>query len=147
MFRAILSAACAALMLSGCPSRSAAPDLRLSDGWARATAPGQSSGAAYLTIDNRGERDDRLVTVATTRAATATIHQSTAAGGIMRMRMLATLPVAAGERLTLSPGGTHIMLAPLTAPLKPGETLELTMRFEHGGERRIPVTVVAPGAR
>ena len=147
MIRAILSAACAALMMSGCSSRSTAPDRRLADGWARATAPGQASGAAYLTIDNRGARDDRLVTVATTRAATATIHQSTAAGGVMRMRMLASLPIPAGKRLKLLPGGTHIMLAPLTAPLKSGETLELTLRFEHVGERRVPVTVFAPGAR
>ena len=147
MTRAILSAACAMLAVAGCSNRPAAPDLRIEGAWARATAPGQASGAAYLTIDNQGDGDDRLATVTTPRAATATIHDSASDGGVMRMRMLGDLPIPAGKRVVLAPGGTHIMIAPLASPLKAGETFDLTLHFDHAGDRRVPVTVVALGAR
>ena len=65
----------------------------------------------------------------------------------MRMRMLRDLPIPAGKRVVLAPGGTHIMIAPLAAPLKAGETFDLTLHFDHAGDRRVPVTVVALGAR
>ncbi len=148
MNRPIFSIVLAALVVAaGCSSRSAAPDIRLGDGWARATAPGQTNGAAYLVIDNPSDTADRLVSVATTRTATATLHRSAAAGGVMQMRILGALLIPAGQRIALAPGGTHIMLSPLATPLKAGERFALSLRFERAGDRRVLVSVVAPGAR
>ena len=146
MTRRLFSAALVALLAAACSNRAADPDLQIGDAWARATAPGQTSGAAYMTIDNKGAAD-RLVAIQTSRATAATIHDSRTERGVMRMRMRDALPVPAGARVDLAPGGTHVMLAPLSAPLKAGETFSLTLRFERAGDMRVPVSVVAAGAR
>jgi len=131
------------LALAGCGSAPSRIDV--SDAWARATAPGQSSGAVYATIVNDGG-DDRLVGVSSA-AAGATLHANDGSGGVARMRMLADLPVPAGARVTLAPGATHVMLGGLKAPLAAGARFPVTFRFEKAGPITVQVTVVAAGAR
>ena len=123
-----------------------APALEVRDAWARATAPGQTSGAVYATLDNRGP-DDRLTGAATDRAAMAMVHKSETVDGVARMRMAGDVPIASGSTVVLAPGGTHIMLEGLKAPLVAGETLPLELRFANGGARKVDVRIVAPWSR
>ena len=123
-----------------------APALEVRDAWARATAPGQTSGAVYATLDNRGP-DDRLTGAATDRAAMAMIHKSETVDGVARMRMAGDVPIASGSTVVLAPGGTHIMLEGLKAPLVAGETLPLELRFASGGAHKVDVRIVAPWSR
>ena len=134
------------LLVAAC-GRSTAPDVGVTDAWARATAPGQPSGAVYAVIENRGGQPDRLTGAATGKAAMVMIHENRQAGGIARMRMVDGLEIPAGGRLELKPGGTHIMIEGLNAPLAAGERFDLRLRFEASGEKTVPVTVVAAGAR
>lgn len=122
-----------------------APDIAVRDAWARATAPGQSSGAVYATIVNRGAAD-RLVGV-TSGTGTALLHRSDRQGGVARMRMLSELAIPAGSSVALAPGGTHIMLTGLAAPLAGGGDFPLTFRFALAGPRTVTVAIVAAGAR
>ena len=108
-----------------------APALEVRDAWARATAPGQTSGAVYATLDNRGP-DDRLTGAATDRAAMAMIHKSETVDGVARMRMAGDVPIASGSTVVLAPGGTHIMLE---------------LRFANGGAHKVDVRIVAPWSR
>ncbi|MEO5640444.1 MAG: copper chaperone PCu(A)C [Sphingomicrobium sp.] len=136
------------LAVSAChPSSSADPAIAVSDAWARATVPGQASGAVYATVTNRGGTDDRLVAIATPRARAAMLHQSSESGGVMAMRMIGDLAVLAGATVSLAPLGTHIMLTGLTAPLRPGERIALTLRFARAGTITASATVVEPGAQ
>lgn len=133
----------AALLAAGCaPS---APAIEVSDAWARATAPGQSSGAIYATIANQGSAD-RLIGVSSS-VGMAMLHRSDNVGGVSRMRMLADLPVPADGQVALAPGGTHVMLTGLRAPLVVGDELSLTLRFAEAGARTLAVAIVAPGSR
>ena len=50
-------------------------------------------------------------------------------------------PLAAGEQLVLEPGGHHLMLMDLTAPLLPGDEVELILEFEDGTEHPLTATV------
>jgi copper(I)-binding protein len=62
-------------------------------------------------------------------------------GGMeMSMREIDSLPLPAGQAVALEPGGYHIMLIDLTAPLEEGDSFELTLEFESG----ISVTVTVP---
>ena len=122
-----------------------APEIEVSDAWARATAPGQSSGAIYATIANGGSAD-RLIGVSSA-AGMAMLHNSDHAGGVARMRMLPEMPVPATARVKLAPGGTHVMLTGLGAPLAVGANIPLTLRFARAGSRTVQVAVVAAGAR
>lgn len=133
----------AALMLASC-SKSGPPDIRVSDAWARETVAGQTATAAYLRIANDGAGDDRLVGVAAPAPAMAMLHSSESSGGIARMReMDAGVAIPAGGRIELTPGGSHVMVSGLEAPLKPGQSLKLTLRFEKSGERPVDVRVVS----
>lgn len=131
------------LALAGCDAPS--PEIQVSDGWARATAPGQSSAAVYATIANRGSTD-RLIGVSS-NAGMAMLHRSDNEGGVSRMRMLSDMAIPAGDRVALAPGGTHIMVTGLRAPLAVGANFAITLRFAKTGPRTVAVTVVAAGAR
>ena len=123
------------------------PILEFHDAWARATAPGQSSGAMYVTIVNRGGAGDRLLGVTAARAGTAAVHASETLDGVARMRMVGALAVPANATVALAPGGTHIMLDGMTAPLVVGDRIELTMRFEKAGTKSVVVNINAAAAR
>ncbi len=108
-------------------------DLSLSQLWSWATPAGAKVAAAYLTIENTGSAPDRLVG-ATAPAAKAELHEMTTANGVMTMRPLGSgLVIAPGQKVTLAPGGVHLMLTDLNAPLKEGEMLHITLQFEKAG--------------
>jgi copper(I)-binding protein len=135
----------ALLLLAGCAPSPTGPAISVVDAWARATAPGQSSGAIYATIANAGAADT-LVGVSSD-AGMAMLHSNDMSGGVARMRMLGDLAIPASGRVALAPGGTHIMLSGLKAPLTAGGDLDVTLRFATAGPRTVKVTIVAPGAR
>ena len=59
--------------------------------------------------------------------------------GAMTMQPVDSIELPAGEEVALEPGGYHIMLLDLVAPLEVGDTFEITLTFENAGE----VTVTA----
>ena len=140
----------AALLLASC-SKGGPPDVRISDAWARETVSGQTSTAAYMILKNEGAGDDRLVSVSAEAPAMAMLHSSESSDAIARMRPLDSgLAAPAGATIELKPGGTHVMVMGLRAPLNVGDRLKLTMRFEKSGERPVEVRVTpafGPGPR
>jgi hypothetical protein len=72
--------------------------------------------------------------------------ETTMAGGMMTMQPVDRIPVPAGESVALEPGGYHIMLMELAAPLEVGSTIEVTLVFEAAGEVVVTAEVrdVAP---
>lgn len=106
--------------------------------------PGSGSGAVYFTVVNTTGADDRLLAVTSPAAERAELHAMVEHDGMMRMEPFQDgMPVPAGERTELAPGGRHVMLMGLTGPLAVGDTVELTLRFETAGERTLSATVVA----
>lgn len=122
--------------------------LSITDAVARATPPGAPVGGAVLTVANGGTQDDRLVSASSPVAGRVEIHEMAQEGDVMRMRALPDgLPIPAGQTVSLESGGRHLMLMELKAPLVEGETLPLTLQFEHAGTVELPVTVGPMGAR
>jgi copper(I)-binding protein len=112
--------------------------------WARAT-PGQAqNGVAYLTIIS--PTADRLTAASSPVAKKAELHTMSMDGGVMRMRPLTAMDIPAGQTITLSPGGTHIMLLGLTQPLREGQSFPLTLSFDHAGPRQVTVLIEKAGA-
>jgi copper(I)-binding protein len=118
---------------------SAPPGISVEGAWARATLPGQTSSAAYFTIRNDGG-PDKLLSVSST-AANASLHSTTMDNGVMRMRPVAGIDVPANSTVELKPGGTHVMMTGLKAPLTPGSTIPLDLKFEKSGDRHVIATV------
>jgi copper(I)-binding protein len=55
-------------------------------------------------------------------------------GGMMTMQPVESIPVPAGEKVELAPGGYHIMLLEVKKVLAVGDTIEVTLTFEKAGE-------------
>jgi hypothetical protein len=117
----------------------------VSAAWARATPPGMTVAAVYLTLVG-GSQADRLVGAGTPRAEMAQIHVVSEAEGMARMRQTEGVDVPAHKSVALAPQGTHIMLMDLPRPLVAGERFPLTLQFEQAGTIGVSVEVRAPGA-
>jgi copper(I)-binding protein len=136
-----------ACTLAACDREQAAPDLKLSGGWARETVAGQKTGAAYLTIVNNGAGSDRLVGLSSDAAKHVMLHSTSAEDGVARMRHLHDgLAIPSKAAVELTPGRTHIMLEGLKAPLQRGQAFTLNLDFERSPDRSVDVKVLDPAA-
>jgi periplasmic copper chaperone A len=121
--------------------------LQITEPWARATPKGADSGAAYLTVTNTGAAIEKLSCVSSDAAAQCQIHEMTMEGNVMKMRPVeGGLPIKPGETITLKPGGYHVMLVNLKAPLQQGQTVEATMKTDDGSTVQVEFPVAAIGA-
>jgi copper(I)-binding protein len=122
-----------------------AADIVLGNLQFRATVGAIPSSAGYLTIRNNGADDDWLVAAASDLARKTELHSMTMDNGVMRMRQVeGGIPVPAGGTVTLAPGGYHIMLIGLKAPLHAGQAYDVTLDFRHAGPMTITGTAVKP---
>lgn len=141
-----LFSAAIALAVVGQAGECRAEGITVSHVWARSSAGPAKNGAAYLTIGNDGAKADRLVNVETRVAVKASLHAHTLENGIMAMRPIKAVEVGPGDPVVLKPGGTHIMLMGLAAPLKEGQTFPMTLSFENSGPIDVQVMVHGPSA-
>jgi copper(I)-binding protein len=135
----------AMLLLAACGGQGA-PEIELAGAWARPTV-GQTPAAVYVTIENKGSSPDRLTGASTDHAAMAMVHQNEVVNGVARMRMAGEINIPPGDRIEMVPGGTHIMLQGLRAPLKTGDDFDLVLRFKESGDKTVKVVVVEPEGR
>lgn len=119
--------------------------------WARASATSQAkAGAVYLKLENTTSSDITLTGASTTVSKKAELHTHIMSdNGVMKMRPVeGGVQVPANQSVELKPGGLHIMLMGLTAPLSEGEVFDITLTFSDGssGTVAVEVTGVAAGA-
>lgn len=149
MKRMFASAAVAALLSFAVPAAAhdyKAPGLHIDHPWSRATAGSARNGAAYMTLNAVGDGDDRLLSAASPVAEKVELHTHLMEDGVMKMRPVTAIEVTPGSPTTLQPGGLHVMLLGLKAPLVKGEKFPLTLTFEKAGKVEVEVNVEAAGA-
>lgn len=122
-------------------------DIQIRHPWARATPPGAKVAAGYLEIRNNGSQPDRLLSASTTAARRVEMHVTEHAADVAKMRQLRAFEIPARERLALSPGGAHLMLVDIAQPLKKGERISMTLRFERAGEMEVQFEVQEMGSK
>ena len=141
----VLMAAAAALF--AVPASADSGGIKVEQVWARATPGAVKSGAIYLTITNTGSTPDTLEGVASSPAAAhADVHEMKMVKGVMEMRSVKSLTIEPGKSLVFQPGGYHVMLTGLKAPLKEGQTVPLTLTFAHAGTEQVTASVGKVGA-
>lgn len=148
MFRSVLrSPAIAGVAALTIAAPAGARDVRthgliLSAAWARPTPPAAPAGAGYLTIVNKGSRPDRLLAGSSPVVRDVQVHEMRIVDGIARMHPVeGGLVIPAGGTVTLAPGGFHIMLIGPKHPLKTGEHVPVTLRFERAGAVKVSFDV------
>ncbi|UCC71826.1 MAG: copper chaperone PCu(A)C [Gemmatimonadota bacterium] len=118
-----------------CASRETPESIDLEVSQVFVTEPVTGERAAmYFSVTNNGDVDDELLAVSTMAAEVAEIHRTEQEGGTMKMVPVDALPVPAGGRVDLAPGGYHVMLLELTQNLFPNDRFDVTLRFRHAGE-------------
>ena len=119
--------------------------IAVSHAWARATPPGTSVGAAYLEIHNLGQSDE-LLGATSDVARTVEMHESRMQNGVMEMRPIDGLAIAAGGHVRFEPEGKHFMLIGLKRPLTEGARFTLALKFRRAGVVQTTVLVAPLGA-
>jgi periplasmic copper chaperone A len=145
--------ACAAMFccLLVAPARAQevkAGDLVITQAWSRATPGGAKIGSGYLTIENKGSAADRLIGGAGDVSDKVQVHEMAMNNGVMTMRPLdGGLVIEPGKTVTLAPGGYHLMMFDLKAPLKQGDKVPITLEFEKAGKVKLSFDVQGVGAQ
>jgi hypothetical protein len=113
--------------------------VEIRDAWSPPAPPGVAVLAVYATLVAHDE--DTLLSVATPIAATAEIHSTAEVNGMMQMRPVRELHLAAGQTVRLEPGGMHLMLVNVAAERAADAPIAVTFQFAHAGAVTVNVPV------
>ena len=120
--------------------------LEISAPWSRATPQGSKVTAGYLKITNTGTTADRLLGGSSSLAGRVEVHQMGMDQGVMKMRALKQgVEIPPGASLELKPNSYHLMLLDLKQPLKKGDRVETTLKFENAGSVNVDFVVMGIG--
>jgi copper(I)-binding protein len=126
-----LSLLLAGLLCAGAAHATEADHVRASDAWIR-VLPGNLPAGGYVTLHNDGDQPATLQGASSTAYASVMLHQSSTETGMGRMRMVDHLVVPAHGQVALAPGGYHFMLMDAGKPVRPGQNVQMTLRFVDG---------------
>ncbi len=115
--------------------------ITIDDAYARAS--NTMAGAAFMSITNTSDTDDRLVAVASDVAERVELHTHLEdANGVMRMIEVEDgFAIPAGGTHMLARGGDHVMFMGLKAPFEQGRSIDVTFIFEIAGEMTLDIPV------
>jgi copper(I)-binding protein len=111
------------------------------DPYIRAVPPGQPNSASFMSLHNNSKQDHALVGASSRVAEVVELHTHTMEDGMMRMRKVDKIDLPAGEKISLKPGGLHIMLIGLRQKLVPGEKVDLKLNFDDGSQIQVDTPV------
>jgi copper(I)-binding protein len=147
--RVVCAATAVALFLPGLASAHdyKIGSLEIGHPWSRATPPAARTAAGFMVLKNKGGAPDRLVSVSSPTVERVEIHEMRMDGAVMRMRELERgIDLPAGATVELKPGGFHLMMFDLKAPLVKDQKVPVTLVFEKAGPIQVELLVHAPGA-
>jgi periplasmic copper chaperone A len=125
-----------------------AGDLMISVAWCRAAPNGSDVANCYVTIENKGTAADRLLGASTAAADKVEIRQLNEAGGGLTDKPVAGgLPISAGDKAVLAPGGYHIALLNTKVALKKGAKQAIELQFDKAGKAGVNFDVLAASSK
>jgi copper(I)-binding protein len=111
------------------------------DPYVRAVPPGQPNSASFMALHNNSKQDHVLVGASSSTAEVVELHTHTMEEGMMRMRKVDKIDLPAGEKISLKPGGLHVMLIGLRQKLVPGDKIDLTLIFDDGSQMKLDAPI------
>jgi copper(I)-binding protein len=87
--------------------------------------------AGYASIENQSNKAITVFGVSAEAAGHASLHETRIERDRSTMRPVAQVSIQAGERITLKPGGLHIMLRKLSEPLTDGQSIDICLKLEN----------------
>lgn len=142
----LLSVFC--LLITGCIETDDG-SINVSDAYSFGTMPGAKTGAAFMTLTNKGAEKDSLIAAKSSVAEITEVHQNLIDpdDGKMMMRRIKAIALPVNEAVNLEPTGYHIMFINLKQALGIGETIPVQLVFEKSGTKTVNIQVIAPGTK
>lgn len=136
------------LILSACADEEHSPDdghnhdkIHVSAAWVKAAESGMT--AAFGVLHNDTGSEITITSISSPASTEVQLHETvTTADHNSTMQEVKTgFVIGGGQNLELEPGGNHIMLMDLTAPLLPGQEVTFTIHFSDGTSQDITAVV------
>lgn len=118
--------------------------VQIENAYTRATVPGQQVAGGFMKIENKGAVD-QLISASSSASGEVQLHEMAMEGNVMKMRQVKEVTVPASGSVELKPGGLHLMLINIKAPLTAGETVPVKLKFAKAGEVEVRMLVNAMG--
>lgn len=110
-----------------------AVDLSVNNAYIRTMPPGQTMTAGFLTVTNNSLKRCQLLSGTSSISPRIEFHEHQHAQGMMQMRQVDSVVVAAGQTVTFSPGALHLMLYEIDEPLVAGDTTQMEIASDQCG--------------
>lgn len=139
-----LSLLAAGLMFSLGALAGAADSVTVQDPYVRLAPPNAPATGAFMVIRNGGDKDVKVVKASNPASKVTELHTHLNEGGVMKMRPVPAIDIKAKGEAVLKPGGLHVMLIDLKAPMKEGDVVPITLSFDDGSSKQVDAKVVRP---
>jgi copper(I)-binding protein len=129
------------LLLAAGPGLAESAGLQAVNPWVREAPPTADTSAAYMELRNTGKDEIVVTGVSCPDFGHSMIHDTVIENGVAKMIHADELRIPAGQSVTLSPGGKHLMLMMRQRPLKAGDQVKLQLDLAGGGKLAIDAPV------
>ena len=132
----------AGLMFSAGVLAGAADNVSVQDPYVRLAPPNAAATGAFMVIRNTGDKDVKVVKADNPVSKATELHTHLNEGGVMKMRPVPAIEIKAKGEAVLRPGGLHVMMIDLKAPLKEGDSVPITLTFDDGSSKQVDAKVL-----
>jgi periplasmic copper chaperone A len=132
------AAACSPADAPTPPASDSGPVLSYTDAFVMEPIGARDMTMGGLTLSVKGG-DVTLNSASSTSIGTIEMHTMAMTDGRMQMRQVDSFEIADGEALELKRGGNHFMMFDVGEDVVSGETIDITLNLDAGGE---PMTLV-----
>jgi len=136
-----LSLLAVSLLFSAGVLAAAADTVSVENPYVRLVPPSAQTTGAFMVIRNNGDKDVKVLKADNPVSKVTELHTHLNEGGVMKMRQVPAIDIKAKGEAVLQPGGLHVMLIDLKAPLKEGDVVPITLNFDDGSSKKVEAKV------
>lgn len=109
----------------------ASDSIKVLNAWSPEAPPVAKVMAGYMTIDNRSNKDIKILSAKSDLFKRVEIHLTEMKDGMMRMTEQKNLTIKAKSQVELKSGGLHMMLMGKLKPIKTGSVIPVTLTLDN----------------
>ncbi|MGH8126037.1 MAG: copper chaperone PCu(A)C [Rhodanobacteraceae bacterium] len=144
-FRNLLAVGILAISVAATAAATSPAGVHVEHPWVR-WLPANLPTAGYAKIVNDSDSTVRLASASSADYHSVTLMHSRLAQNDSTMVPVPHIDIPAHTSATLAPGGYHLMLSHATHPIKPGDTVSITLHFADGEVLQVGFSVLPANA-
>ena len=118
-----------------------AENISVNNPYVRLLPPTSPTTGAFMDIINDSDKSVKLVKAESNCCNLVELHTHTMVDGMMRMREVKSIEIPAKGKISLKPGGLHIMLIGLKKPLRLGENIPIKLTFDNSETKEVQAKI------